>query len=201
MALATFSDVRRVLGRDNVPDTQIQPFLAAVEEWLKKYTGRDFGATGTVTEKFYNVREGSILYLSDISPGNVSVTVFASANGTGDALQENKEFQVLSHGRVQLFPFALRAVPGLEGVVVRALPRFLARVEVTYTASGQVPSPVREAVALGTAARILRSRPDAQGFQSERLGDYSYSRGTGDLMPDSVRSMLRPYRRRRSVSV
>jgi hypothetical protein len=49
-------------------------------------------------------------------------------------------------------------------------------VVVTYTASNEVPAPIREAVAL-TAASMYRQRGQAvAGIESEKIGDYSYTR-------------------------
>lgn len=202
MALALPDDVRRYMNGLTATDAEIQPYLDAASEWVKRACHRDWDATGTVTESFYNVKPGDILYLKDEEPTAVTVKVFISPASESSTLSVGA-FQVLSRGRVQLRKLAGALRPEEREYVIAPV---YARVDVTYTRSGVVPVPVREAVAMIAASAFINRSLNAPPLRSEDLGDYRYTIVDDEtwkqLIPPRALSYLRPYAGyRRAVSV
>ena len=212
--LAEPDDVRRWLG-EAVDDPTILPLLEAADEWVRDAYRRDWGVTGSVTESFPSAHAGDVLLLKEPNPSSITVTVYERPDSPGRALSA-AEFEVAGGGRVRLRhdPFRLRSPlsavgptswpqPGLYDALRAAdapAPAAFSKVEVAYTASGVVPTPVREAVALIVAATYRRGRAEVSGMQSERLGDYSYTRettknGATVLVPKMAQDYLAPYGR------
>jgi hypothetical protein len=179
MALATVDDVKRWLKDPSIEDEDLAPWLEVAEEKVRDITGRFFGAADAEQlETFTNVREGSIITLSEQDPQDVAVMVFGSVDSDGMALEADAGFQMLARGRVQLLANRYSTDLGLgggEGVTERHL-GYWSRVEVTYTSSGLVPASVREATACIAAHLYKTSAQETSGLDSERLGDYSYTR-------------------------
>jgi hypothetical protein len=206
MTIATVSDVQRWLrAMDQDISSEVTPLLEAAEEWVREYLGRDLDVQGTVTEKFNNVRWDAILILRDRTPTNVAVAVFRSAASVGEQLTPNQSFQVLKEGKVQLLYRGLGLIgpgsPAQFDTPIWAQSRIVGtydRVEVTYTASAHVPKPVREATALIAASWYTQQESSVSDVVSERLGDYSYSRASGQAdaqgVPDRAIAWLRPFK-------
>lgn len=207
MGLATVQDVKRILRQLDVDnDTDLLPLLEEAEELVRTRTRRNFDQIGTITEKFFNVRGDSFLYVRDYNPTVTMVNAFVSANATPAPLVLNQDYQVENHGCVQiLFQSTIPTGDGLGSYMnasgyavgdayVRVLPRQYARVEITYTAAGVVPPSIREATALIAAKRYSSQVSMMADMQSEHLGDYSYTRPTKidpDGIPIEAERMLR----------
>jgi len=213
MTLATTADVRRWLDETDAsaPGTVLQPFLDDATEEVKRVTGRDWDAFGSVTETFPAVRQGDLLTLKDENPSGLTVTAYLSPSDAGRALQ-TAEYSLHPLGRLRLVrdveAFAERApafprrLGGLGDALlsVDVKPVSYDRVVVTYTASNEVPAPVREAVAL-TAAAMYKQRGQAtSGIVSEKIGDYSYTReksnggnGQNGAIPPEAMARLKAY--------
>lgn len=214
MSLASTDDVRRVLKDDTIDDDEIEPYLEAASEWVRKIS-RNFDADGSVTESFYLIRPGDIVVVHDANPIVTEVKYYLAASLTGDTQSEGIGFYVLDGGRIRTGRF-WHGVP-LENIRPewRTLPYELYdRVDVIYTASSVVPAPVREAVALIAASGYINSDTsdiNDSDLTSEHIGDYSYNQrtkagtGTGrfsnDKMPARARQYLRPYIRPKARSV
>lgn len=210
MALATTGDVRRILKRDDIPDEDITPFLETAEEWVERAYGRDWDATGSILESFYNQRQGAILWLKDDNPTVTEVKGFAAPGSTGSVLTEDEGFMVMDRGRILMAKVRQISVANLRPEEKeQLLPPFTwSRIEVTYTASGTVPAPVRDAVAIIAAAGFRQSAQEISGLSGERIGDYSYTRmpvsgaASGSVIPLRAKTLLAPYsRRRHAISV
>lgn len=206
MPIATADDVRRVLGRTDVDDAAITPYLDAAEDWVRTITARSWDASGTQTEDFYNVRQGAILYLKTINPTNVVVTGYASPSSSGTTLTEGTQYAVLNRGRIQLAryrPIASSAIRPEERELLGLDPVVWARISVSYTANWEFTPAVTEAVALIAANWLQSSELEVGGVQSEKLGDYSYSMASGRerAIPERAMHLLRPYIARRPHSV
>jgi hypothetical protein len=204
VALATVADVKRVLKNASIPDADLVPYLEDATEWVERVYGRDWDASGAQTETFYNVRQGAIVALKDESPTSITVTGYGAPGSAGTVLVENTGYMVMSRGRIQLAFIRSASLPltGVRPEELEAVPPYTwSRLVVAYTASGVVPAPVREAVALIAAASYRQSEDDVSGIKSERLGDYSYSRGEGSevVVPKRARTRLAPYSGRRRV--
>lgn len=199
MALCDEDDIRRWLKDSSVGDTDLAEWLEVAEERVQNYIGREFVA-GARTEYFYNVRQGSILHTKSLNPTAVALTLYAAAGSDGVAVDEDEMFQVLNRGKVQLFFVRYETDPGLggHGGIVQRRPGHYARVKVEYTGSATVPASVREACACIAAHMYRTCVLEASGLASERLGDYSYSRGAekdGVAMPAAARRLLSAYRK------
>lgn len=207
--LATAADVRRLLGQE-LNDEEIEPVLTSVETWVQSVANRDWESSGAVQETFPSASEGDVLALKDETPTGVKVTVFLAPDSAGRVLV-SAEFSVGVRGRVRIVHNPYRTRPVIQehpqyrqrGLGQALLtpdaqpPVNFDRVVVDYTATGTVPTPVREAVALITAASIAQARSDVSGMQSEKLGDYSYTRVAGKdigiAVPARAIALLRPY--------
>jgi len=194
MALATSDDVRRWLKDPSVEDKDIAPWLEAAEERVRDRTGLDFEPKDTqVTETHTNVRQGEILTLRDRGPTEITVAVYPSADSDGTEVAEGSGWQLLRRGRLQLLFTRYELDPGLGGQAgtVEQRPGWYAKVEVAYKASGLVPARVREACACWAAHMYRTSGLATGGLSSERLGDYSWSRDSGEsAVPEQVRELL-----------
>jgi len=213
VSLATTADVRRWLDEDaqSAPGTVLQPFLDAASEEVKRVTGRDWDASGAITETFPSVQQGDLLTLKDEVPTGVTLFAYLTPTDSGRQLQ-TAEYSLHPLGRLRLLrdveAFAERApaFPRRRGGLGEALlsvdvkPVTYDRVVVTYTASNEVPAPVREAVALTAAAMYRQRGQSVSGIESEKLGDYSYTRakkdgkgGKGGVLPPEALERLEPY--------
>lgn len=196
MSLATTADVLRYIPLE-VDVADLVSFLEAAEEWVERVAGADWDASGSVTETFNVVRQGTILTLKDEAPTSLTVTGYLFPGSSGETLTENSSWSLHQRGKVTILAYRFANVAGLPNAVVEVLPVTWHKLEVSYTASNTVPAPVREAVAMIAAAAYL----DAQGagiHLAERLGDYSYTReASADVLPIPARatSLLRPWLR------
>jgi hypothetical protein len=197
MALAEEMDVKRILKDTSIDGASLTPYLQAAETWIEKVLGRDFDVTGSVTERFANIRQDGMLYLSDIAPTSIVITGYRRADSvTGSVLVEDASWQHLGDGKIQLLWTSLGSLPWTWE-----------RIDVAYTASGQIPAPIREAAAIAAAALYRRSSLQASGLQSERIGDYAYTVTPGgqnstesSAIPAAARQMMRPWKKTRSRS-
>jgi hypothetical protein len=200
MALATLADVARYLASPPANLADLQPFLDAATDWVERITGRDWDATGAITQDFFNVRAGAVLRLKDESPTITSVTIFPDVSSDEHFWMLSPTsglYRLLNRGRLQLLP--------------NSGARFAdwwSRVKVVYTPSGAIPTPIREAVAMTAAAMYTSASSGvavAGGIQSEKLGDYSYSLADPDadasdnVAPAEALALLRPYSAARRV--
>jgi hypothetical protein len=195
--LATKDDVKRWLKDPSANDADIEKYLEAASEWVKHVCKKDWDTSGTVTEKFYDVRQDSLLQLKDESPTAVVVKAFITADDLGVTLVANTSYDVQERGKIRLHYERYRTPEGFEEAVVEVPPGEWARIEVTYTAMGVVPPLVREAVAAIAATTYACSARDANRLASESLGDYSYSRA-GDatiVIPPIATEYLGPYKK------
>jgi len=201
--LATLTDVRRYLSGStptSPADAALQPFLDTAEAWVERVTGRDWDATGAQEQNFYNVRAGAVLRLRDESPTITSVTIFPDVSSDEHFWMLSPTsglYRLLNRGRLQL--------------VRNGTGRFAdwwSRVKVVYTASGAIPTPVREAVAMTAASLYSQASSGlvtAGDIQSEKIGDYSYTLadpdadGSADLAPPEALALLRAYSAARRV--
>ncbi len=204
MALATLADAKRYIpGYSASDDAALTAQLDAAEEWVKRITGANWDASDGQTEKFYNVRDGEILTLKDENPTAVTVTAYLAHGSSGAALVEDSQYHLRDKGKIELIFARYGSPAGLPGATVEFRPNEWSRIEVAYTASNVVPTPVQEATAMIAAAWYI----DAQGgaastLISERLGDYSYTRqadGSKLPIPNGAMTRLRPWNRRLRV--
>ena len=201
MALALTADVKRILRRPNEDiDSQLAPALEAAEQWVRERTGRGWDQSGSVTQTFYNIRQGKTLYLDDVAPKSItSVTSYLTADGTGTLLTADTDYQLEDKGKLHWYFNALVSPGGLPGASVRILPSIYAKIVVVYKARGQVPAPVREATAIIAAASFNGTAAPISGMRSQRMGDYSYTRdGTGVVVPKAAIDYLAQYVRHRA---
>jgi len=210
MSLATTADVRRWLDEDadSAPGTVLQPLLDAASEEVKRVTGRDWDAHGTVTETFPSVQQGDLLTLKDENPTSLTIRAYLTPSDSGRDLQA-AEYSLHPLGRIKLrrdveaFAERAPAFPRRRGGLGEALlsvdvkPVTYERVVVTYTASNEVPAPVREAVALMAAAMYRQRGQAVSGIKSEKIGDYSYTRADNsdkdNSLPPEALERLQPY--------
>ena len=192
--LCTTGDVKRILrALDQDIDEYLNPLIESAEEEVLRITGRNFGAIGSVTERFYNVRQDGLLYLSDENPSGVSVTAFGSAASSGGyVMTANSSYQLQNEGVIQLMWGSAIYDPRVSDAPYSGQPLEYDRVDVTYIASGIVPKLVREACAELAASEYAKQPGRQSGYTSERLGDYSYSRSAADdeTTPASVARKL-----------
>jgi hypothetical protein len=217
MTLATTADAARYLASPPADLTLIQPFLDAATAWVERITGRDWDATGTVIENFYNVRQGTVIRLRDEAPTVTQVLVFPDVGNDDNFFELSGVggaggYRLLNRGRLQLV--ANRFTIPFEGAHGERMLTWWSRVKVTYTASAVVPTPIREAVAMIAASDFSKASSgnivaSAGGITSEKIGDYSYtlsdpssssaSGGSGGGIPPEALRMLRPYSAARRV--
>lgn len=207
MAIAVTADVKRILQRsDDAIDAQLRPVLEAAEQWVREHTHREWDRSGSVTETFFNRRQGKTLRLDDIAPKSItSVTTYLTADATGTLLTADTDYQLEDKGKLHWYFNNLRSPVGLPGASVRVLPVVYAKVVVVYKARGQVPAPVREATAIIAAASYNGSKVAISGKRSERMGDYSYTRDTkgsgGVIVPQEALVYLSRYINHRARTV
>lgn len=201
-----FNDVNRYLPTAATEDA-LESFIAAAEEHVKNITGRSWlvAPSADVTDTFYVVRKGAILYLTDYDAPltGLVVTVFNQGETSGSVLIADVQYQAMSKGRVQLYhgrnvligvPDSIQ--PFSSGIIIGTL----AKVTVTYTPSGTIPQTVKEVTAQLAAVMYIQGPTAISGITSERMGDYSYTRREfsagesrlGDILP-AVKSRLLPY--------
>ena len=204
-----FNDVNRYLPTA-VAEDALATYIAAAEEHVQNITGRSWlvSPDEEVTDTFYNVREGAILYLTDYDAPQdaVVVTTYRQGATSGTVLVADVQYQVMSKGRVQLFhgrtilvgePESLQ--PFTSGIIIG----MLSKVTVTYMPSGTIPQLVKDITAQLAAVMYTQGPAAISGIISERIGDYSYTRaatasgastpsGAGDIL-SSVKTRLLPY--------
>lgn len=210
MVLAVLADVKRMLGTtSSSDDTNMQAFLDTADAWIKQLTGGEWDGSGSTTHTFYNVRQGEVLRLPVADATVTDVTVYYSSYDPGVefsfSLTPSQNYVVEDDGKIRLF-FSRLSQP-FEGAFATSIPSLYDKVTVTYTRTGTVPKPVRDAVALVAAAAYQQSKSESLGVSSESIGDYSYSRGSGSadgatlVIPDRARRWLRPYWRKLRAQV
>ena len=205
MALATPTDAKRYIPDYSASDdVALEAQLEAAAEWVERKCGRDWDASGSVTETFYDVRDGEILTLKDESPSSLTAKSYLSHDSDGLDMTVNTEYHVREGGKVEIIFVRYGAPQGLPEARVELRPTTFARIEVTYTASGTVPTPVREAVAMVAAAWYLDATAGAVAGDiiSERMGDYSYTReasGARLPIPNRAMTLLTPWNKRLRV--
>jgi hypothetical protein len=206
MSLASLDDVKRVLGSTDASDEAIALYLEGAEAWVKKVYGgnwdEDGGEETTLLEEFYHVKQGDSVQLKADDATDVKVRVYVYSEydepeEDGAELSENA-FVLHQDGKVELLFVRYGAPEGLPEAVAEFMPGEYSKVVVSYTPSGVVPAPVREAVALIAASSVARAGYEAGGLTGESLGDYSYSRDPDLAMaiPARAKVYLRPYGRR-----
>jgi hypothetical protein len=216
VAIATLADLRANsnLGlalTDTSHDSELQDLLDAAEMWLRQVYGIvDFSAyvpdpiTGyvTVVEKFFGYNEGAVLYLSDSDPIIRNVRF---ARIIGDDFFWLQPSRWILQGDGKLWLRWGEFVAPFENVRARRLPVPIAEIDVEYTPSG-VPNPILKQAVILTAIANFRNQKFmlSGGLRSESLGSYSYSRDPsqfGMVIPQFVRSLMRPFNRRGRVQV
>jgi len=204
-ALASVADVQRVMGDDDtalIP--RIQPALEAAQEWVRRYLGRNFDDAGDYTAIFYDVRDDAIVELPEEDALVTAVRVYFAQDDPGYDIGPNG-YQVIRGKRVQLMtrgsPFWREGYVETSGSIRggRVLAVEYLRVEVDYTATGEVPARVREATALIAASWVQSTGPEAasQGVQSESvtLDDYSHSITYGSAAQQKSLEAIPPFAR------
>lgn len=185
MALATVADVRqaaRLPADPTPPDAELQYWLDVAVSYLTPSLHSWDSAGGTKT--YFVVSAGQHLRLPTPGATVTSVRAFEFPDDDGDILVTGTYYVtdrdlVLSDGG----PYQ--------------------RLEVTWTWGGQVPKAVSAAIGLTAAALYLKAPKLAAGMRSERIGGYSYTLSEKDVegvMPPMAERLLKPYRRRPSVS-
>lgn len=206
--LAHISDVRRAAGLsadDTSNDAELIPVLEAAEDWVKRRYGGEWDVSGSRTVKFYNVAYNAVLSLAAENPTVSAVSAYASPGATAQTLVVNSDYVLETNGKLRLLGTNLWNP--FEGATARFFPSPWARLEVTFSATASVPTPVREAVALIAAATWSQQLADVQGLNAETIGGYSYTRAgpasakaLGSLIvPQRAVGFLAPYRRRQRV--
>ena len=193
-----FNDVNRYLATA-VAEDALATYIAAAEEHVQNITGRSWlvDPDEEVTDTFYNVREGAILYLKDYdAPTALAVTVYNQGETSGSILTADEQYQWMEKGRVQLFhghsilvgaPESLQ--PFSSGIIVARLT--------------DEERPTVDITAQLAAVMYTQGPAAISGIISERIGDYSYTRaatasgastpsGAGDIL-SSVKTRLLPY--------
>jgi hypothetical protein len=190
MTLCDIADVRRVAGFSadpTPPDATLAAAVEAIESWFTKVSKRDFSTGGTAS--FYNVKFSDMLTLpadaSSIDAVRVSYAIGYEAVWTW--------YQLVNGNQVQL------RAPWTGFYDTEATRATIARVEVDWTASGEVPPAVRDGVAILAGALVRKAKSSTSGMTSEKIGDYAYTLESAadckSLSPAGY-SLLRPFVRR-----
>ena len=197
-----FNDVNRFLATPATAEALTES-IAASEEHVRNITGRSWAAAGDVTDTFYNVREGAILFLTDYdAPETVVVNVYRRGQLSGSLLVAEVQYQAMDKGRVQLYHgrSALVGVPeSVQPFSSGLLIKTLTRVTIAYTSSGTIPQIVKDVTAQLAATMYIQGVKLISGLASEKMGDYQYTRGAtltmkfgGDILP-AIKKRLRAY--------
>ena len=189
------ADVNRFLAT-TATDVELAEAIAAAEEHVRNITRRSWADAGAVTDTFYNVREGAILFLSDYdAPDTVVVTVHRRGETSGTLLTAEIQYQVMDKGRVQLYHGRNVSTAVLQLFSSGILIKTLTRVTIAYAGSGTIPRIVKEVTAQLAATMFVQGPPLISGLASEKMGDYQYTRGAkfgGDVLP-AIKKRLRAY--------
>jgi len=211
-ALASPADVKRQLriaDDDTSQDAAISAALAAVNSWASQLKWK-FAAEGPQMETYFDVNEDATLWLPAPDSVVTKVKVYEYPSSYGIPLSPielglGHGFDLTDDGALILRP-VLQISP-FEGATAQRRLRAYSRVEVHYIGTGVVPKAVSEGIAI-LAAGFYTDGPRAlKGLKSERIGDYSYTVGSGsaqDEMPEyQARAMwlLKPFLHRMRVRV
>ncbi len=186
MAFASVDDVNRVLGYttgdDTVRDAQLRAKLSAVESWAEKQ-GWALSERGAQVASFYDVVEDATLHLPVSDATVTKVTVYSSPfiESARDLVlgTASPGYELLDDGVVALRPSFW--VEPFEGALAARFIRTHSRVDIHYIGTGIVPPAVTEGIAWLTAAYHVQGGAGSallNGITSEKIGDYSYTRGS-----------------------
>lgn len=204
MALATLTDVRRVLRittDDVFRDAALQAALDATEEWFRARSGWQYDEDGNGTAKFYAIPSGGSIRLP-LAPATVTAVRMAPA-GTPDSLWADS-FTSLSTGSWQLQRGRTLRLKDWRSLGIGGGTYSAWDVEVDYTAPVLASRSVRDGVARLAAADWMGTGgggDSVSGITSEKIGDYSYTIGSSgasdvvdasQLRSDGLR-ILRPF--------
>jgi hypothetical protein len=204
MALATLTDVRRVLritSDDVLRDAALQAALDAAEEWFRARSGWQYDEDGNGTAKFFAVPSGGSVRLP-LAPATVLAVRIAAA-GTPDALWD-EQFRELGTDHWQLQGGRTLRLRDWRSVGITGGTYSTWDLEVDYTAPTLLSRTVRDGVARLAAADWMGTGGGGDvvtGVTEEKIGDYSYKIGTtsqadvidaGQLRTDGLR-ILRPF--------
>jgi hypothetical protein len=209
--LASFKDVLRYLADKSATEYDVEPFLEAADEWVRRITGGNWDAPADtrVTDSFWHVRPGDFLNLKTEDPTDVEVRLFIMPTDEGTPI-DGSLYSVMSRGRIRLVPIATllqfmsNVRPEVRDTLEIITPGLFARVEVSYLPTGKVPFSIREAVAMIAAFSFQNVDVDMSAMRSESMGDYSYTLETGAdgeriVIPKRASRYLRPFRRTKRV--
>ena len=202
MALATLTDVRRVLRittTDATRDDQLTEALAVADSWFRARTRNTFDEVAPATAKFHVIRYGSIVHVP--VPGS-TVTAVRAGSAEDPSTLGSDSYVVLDDrrvrvGRVDPWPRDPREQEPL-GWSDRP---YYELVEIDYTPPSTVSAGVRDGVAHLAAAEWLEQGgggDEQSNLIQERIGDYEYRLASGtessseDHRAHGLR-MLRPF--------
>jgi len=183
MAFAGVEDVKRVLrltDDDPTRDAQLRAALAAVESWAENRQWT-FAQRGPQVKSFFDVPEDATLYIGVKDAVVTKVTVFSSPfyESARDLIlgSGSPGYELLGNGALALRPSLWIQV--FEGAYAARVLRTHSKVDVHYIASGVVPPAVTEGIAYLAAGYWINGPQTLIGLTSEKIGDYSYSTGSG----------------------
>lgn len=189
MALATLTDVRRVLRittDDVLRDASLQASLDAAEEWFRARSGWQYDEDGNGTAKFYAIPSGGAIRLP-LAPSTV-LAVRIAPSGTPDSLWADA-FTSLSTGSWQLQRGRTLRLKDWRSAGITGGTYSTWDVEVDYTAPALASRSVRDGVARLAAADWMGTGGGGDvlsGITSEKIGDYSYTIGSSAGASDVV---------------
>jgi len=219
-SLATIDDVKRKLhisasSVDYERDSWLQDELDTAAEWFNRVARQrwDAGTGGVAT--YYDVLETDALELPQEGCSVTQVQVVLAVNNVIAPIFSSTltpdEYDVSDDGRVlRLRPITVWQV--FENAWAYRQPRRYRFAQVSWEPSNaDVPTPVRDGVAMLAAGQYVSSPRLASGLTSERIGDYTYQirpTGSGSFIPGQPASepdgfvteamrLLRPYMARR----
>lgn len=189
MALATVDDLKRILRMDPLDtssDLELQQAIDAAEGWFTRRARVRF-QPGPQSITRYNVPMDGEIFVPDLNPVITAVTA-----SFGDELSSTASYVFNAPNKVRLRSYYGDVYGSLR------IRQHYSSVTVAYTASGEVPADLKHGIALLASEFFPRVGEDQGKIQSEKLGDYQYTRAapenkgvTNQLR--KAQDFLRPY--------
>ena len=170
-SLVTNARAQRHNLLNQVGTTLCGELLEAASDWVKLYTGKDF--TSTVYAETYDGQGTSVMFLNQIPVTDIASVVIDDQDGTSTTTLDNTDDDVFLYdgetGEVRFHPNASEDYA--------YFPSGFRNIVVNYTAGyAAIPEAINEAICQ-VAMALYRMGSSAQNpaFQSEKMGDYSYT--------------------------
>ena len=182
MAYALVDELRQVLDlppEDTSTDVDLQRALDAGAQWIDWFTGRAFGATGTVAAPVARVSAAAteyVVHLVDLRSTAPVVEVDTAADRTFATTLTPDQYQLLPLGGPPFSELQAWATPPAGTDPVYFVPGQLVRVTGVWGATdarGRVPAAVNEANLLLGARYYKRREAPFQLLQAPDLGAYA----------------------------